>query len=723
MSSTSPFQGQAVQCTSLEGGIAELRFDLQGDSVNKFNAQTLKELREAVDWLKAQPGLKGALFTSGKDCFIVGADVTEFLEHFKKPEAEIAQWLLWVDRIFSDLEDLDVPTVTAINGFALGGGFEFALSACYRVMSSDAKVGLPEVKLGIFPGWGGTVRLSRLTGADNAIEWIAGGEQQGADAALKIGAVDAVVAPGRAREAALDLLRRAIAGELDWRARREEKKAPLKLNKVESMMVFEGSKGFVAAKAGPHYPAPVTAIEVMQQGARKTRDEALPIEAAAFARIAKTPTAAALVSVFLGDQYLKRVGKRAAKSAKPVQMGAVLGAGIMGGGVAYQSASKRVPILMKDIQAKALELGMGEATKLLEKQVSRGKMTAAQLGETLGRIRPTLSYGDFKEVDVVVEAVVENENVKKAVLAETEAALKPGAILASNTSTISITRLAEGLKHPENFCGMHFFNPVHRMPLVEVIRGSKSGEAAVATTVAYALAMGKVPVVVNDCAGFLVNRVLFPYFEGFIRLVADGVDFQRIDKVMERFGWPMGPAYLFDVVGIDTAHHATAVMARAYPDRMAPEGRTAVDAMFEARRFGQKNGVGFYKYAPDKKGAPKKEPDPAAYEILKPLVKGRADVTDEQIVERMMLPMLIECSRCLEDGIVASPIEVDMGLVYGLGFPPFRGGALRYADSVGLANLCATAAKYGSLGKLYEPTAQMRKLAETQSGFYAEKQS
>ncbi|MCM2324090.1 MAG: 3-hydroxyacyl-CoA dehydrogenase NAD-binding domain-containing protein, partial [Oligoflexia bacterium] len=440
----------------------------------------------------------------------------------------------------------------------------------------------------------------------------------------------------------------------------------------------------------------------------------------AFGKVAKTPTAASLVAVFLGDQYLKKQGKKVAKAARPVKMSAVLGAGIMGGGVAYQSAARGVPIVMKDIQAKALDLGMGEASKLLEKQVSRGKMTVAQLGQTIGKIRPTLSLGDFKEVDLVVEAVVENENVKKAVLAETEAALKPGAILASNTSTISITRLAEGLKHPENFCGMHFFNPVHRMPLVEVIRGKKSSDEAIATTVAYAMAMGKTPVVVNDCAGFLVNRVLFPYFDGFIRLVADGVDFQRIDKVMERFGWPMGPAYLFDVVGVDTAHHATAVMAREYPDRMRHSEKTIVDLMFEAKRFGQKNGVGFYRYTPDKKGAPKKEVDPAAYDVIRPAVTGAVTVTDEQIVERMMLPMLIECARCLEETIVATPMDVDMGLIYGLGFPPFRGGALKYADSIGLPALCAMADKYGPLGKLYEPTARMRELAKRNAGFYTD---
>ncbi|MGZ5476626.1 MAG: 3-hydroxyacyl-CoA dehydrogenase NAD-binding domain-containing protein, partial [Thermoanaerobaculia bacterium] len=458
----------------------------------------------------------------------------------------------------------------------------------------------------------------------------------------------------------------------------------------------------------------------MQQGAGRNREDALKIEATAFARMAKTPTAFNLVTIFLGDQFVNKVAKKLATNGAKVQSAAVLGAGIMGGGIAYQSASKNVPIVMKDIHEKAIALGLAEAGKLLLKQVERKKITPAQLAETITRIRPALSFGDFKGVDIVVEAVVENEKVKKSVLAEVEGLVKEDAILASNTSTISINSLAEALKRPENFCGMHFFNPVHKMPLVEVIRGAKSSERAVATTAGYAIAMGKTPVVVNDCPGFLVNRVLFPYFGGFMMLVSEGVDFLRIDKVMEKFGWPMGPAYLLDVVGIDTAHHANAVMAAGFPDRMSFSQRSAIDVMFEAQRFGQKNGKGFYAYVPDKKGAPKKTVDADAQSLVAPLasVNNNAAISDQDIVDRMMLPMIIESSRCLEDGIVNTPIEVDIAMVYGLGFPPFRGGPLRYADAVGLKALCDKAAKFASLGKLYEPTVQMLAYAETASTFH-----
>lgn len=716
------YDGQAVRCTMLDGNIVEIQFNLMGDSVNKFNTLTIRELHEVVGIIKARPEVKGLIITSGKDCFIVGADVTEFMDHFQKSEEELTQWLNQVNQLFSDIEDFDFPTVAALNAFALGGGFELALSASYRVMSEVTKVGLPETKLGIYPGWGGAIRLSRLVGADNAIEWIASGDQWDSQAALKVGAVDAVVKPEHVRDASLKMLKSAILGNLDWRARRLEKMSPLKLNSVEAKMVFEGAKAFVGAKAGLHYPAPVAAIESMQKGAFLERNQALKFETAGFVKMAKTPTAFSLVSVFLGEQYLKKVNKKLSTPTSSVQSAAVLGAGIMGGGIAFQSASKGVPIYMKDIQSKAIELGLKEAIKLLDKQVSRKKLTPEKMGNTLSKIRPTLSYGDFKNVDFVVEAVVENEKVKKTVLAEVEAQTKEETILTSNTSTISISQLAEGLKRPEKFCGMHFFNPVHRMPLVEVIRTKKSSESTIATAVSYAVAMGKTPIVVNDCPGFLVNRVLFPYFAGFMKLMEEGVDFQKVDKVMEKFGWPMGPAYLLDVIGIDTAHHANSVMAREFPDRMKHAGKTAIEVLFENKRYGQKNLKGFYQYSLDKKGALKKEKDSNVYEILSPTAhsrsQGESKISDDEIIHRMMLPMIIECSRCLEEKIVSSPTEVDMGLIYGLGFPPFRGGALRYADRIGLNQLCQTAAKYQGLGKLYEPTEQMRHLAKNEKCFY-----
>ncbi|MEG1042863.1 MAG: 3-hydroxyacyl-CoA dehydrogenase NAD-binding domain-containing protein, partial [Pseudomonas sp.] len=354
----------------------------------------------------------------------------------------------------------------------------------------------------------------------------------------------------------------------------------------------------------------------IQKAANFGRDKALEVEAAGFVKLAKTSVAESLIGLFLNDQELKRKAKAHDEIAHDVKQAAVLGAGIMGGGIAYQSAVKGTPILMKDINEGAIQLGLNEASKLLGKRVEKGRLTPAKMAEALNAIRPTLSYGDFANVDIVVEAVVENPKVKQAVLAEVEGQVKEDAILASNTSTISINLLAKALKRPENFVGMHFFNPVHMMPLVEVIRGEKSSDVAVATTVAYAKKMGKNPIVVNDCPGFLVNRVLFPYFGGFAKLVSAGVDFVRIDKVMEKFGWPMGPAYLMDVVGIDTGVHGAEVMAEGFPDRMKPDYKGSIQVMYENKRLGQKNDVGFYKYELDRKGKKAKVVDPTAYELV-----------------------------------------------------------------------------------------------------------
>jgi 3-hydroxyacyl-CoA dehydrogenase/enoyl-CoA hydratase/3-hydroxybutyryl-CoA epimerase/enoyl-CoA isomerase len=712
------YEGKAITVKALEGGIVELNFDLKGESVNKFNRLTLNELRQAVDTLKADASVKGVIVSSGKDVFIVGADITEFVDNFQLPDEQLVAANLEANKIFSDFEDLNVPTVVAINGIALGGGLEMCLAADYRVMADSAKIGLPEVKLGIYPGFGGTVRLPRIVGADNAIEWIAGGAENRADAALKVGAVDAVVAADKLQAAALDLIKRAISGELDYKAKRQSKLEKLKLNAMEQMMSFETAKGFVAGKAGPNYPAPVEAIKTIQKAANHGRDKALEIEAAGFVKLAKTPVAASLIGLFLNDQELKKKAKVYDKQSRDVKLAAVLGAGIMGGGIAYQSAVKGTPILMKDIREEGIQMGLNEASKLLGNRVDKGRLTAAKMAEALNAIRPTMSYGDFGNVDIVVEAVVENPKVKQIVLAEVEGHVREDAILASNTSTISINLLAKALKRPQNFVGMHFFNPVHMMPLVEVIRGEKSSEEAVATTVAYAKQMGKNPIVVNDCPGFLVNRVLFPYFGGFAKLVSAGVDFVRIDKIMERFGWPMGPAYLMDVVGIDTAHHARDVMAEGFPERMKEERKTAVDALYEANRFGQKNGQGFYVYETDKRGKPKKVVDASVQDVLAPIVYEQREVTDEDIINFMMIPLCLETVRCLEDGIVETAAEADMGLIYGIGFPPFRGGALRYIDSIGVAEFVALADKYADLGPLYTPTAKLREMAANGQKFF-----
>ncbi len=695
------YQGDTLSLDWLDDGIAELVFNAPG-SVNKLDTQTVASLGEAIAVLEKQTALKGVLLSSAKSAFIVGADITEFLSLFNAPPEKLAAWLAFANSIFNRLEDLPVPTISAVQGYALGGGCECILATDYRIATADARIGLPETRLGIMPGFGGSVRLPRLLGADSALEIIAAGKDVDGDRALALGLVDAVVPQEKLRSGAIAMLKMAIADGESWRQRRQLKLQPLKLSPIEAAMCFNVAKSMVQQTAGKHYPAPLKAVKTIEAAAASGRDEALRLETAAFVPLAQSKEARALVGIFLNDQYLKSKAKKLAQQASAPQQAAVLGAGIMGGGIAFQSAWKGVPVLMKDISEKALTLGMSEAGKLLNKQLERGKIDGLQLATILSTIQPTLSFSGFERADIVVEAVVENPQVKAQVLAQTEAQVGENTILASNTSTIPISLLARSLKRPENFCGMHFFNPVHRMPLVEVIRGEKTSEATLAKVVAWASKMGKTPIVVNDCPGFFVNRVLFPYFAAFSLLLRDGADFRQIDKVMEKqFGWPMGPATLLDVVGIDTAHHAQRVMADGFPARMRKEGRDAIDVLFEAQRFGQKNQRGFYAWEKDSKGKTKKAADSETDTLLQSVSAPGRVFTDEEIVARMMIPMINEVARCLEEQIIASPAEADMALVYGLGFPPFHGGAFRYLDTCGNAAFVELAQRYQELGPLY----------------------
>ena len=713
------YQGNSLSAQLLEDGIVELKFDAQG-SVNKFDKATFEEYTAVVAAINNCSDAKGVLVTSGKSTYIVGADITEFLDSFKEPEEALVSWVKKSSDVFDSFEDIQLPTIAAINGVALGGGCEMTLVCDYRIADTSVSIGLPAVKLGVRPGFGGTVRLPRIIGADNAIEWMSTGKAHRGDSALAAGLLDAVVAPEKLRSSAINMLKQAIAGKLDWRAKRQPKLEALKLSPVESVMTFSTCKGMIAAKAGKHYPAPMVMVKTIEAAATLDRAGAMAAENAGFAKLAKTDAATAQIGLFMADQVVKGKAKKATKQAKKaVNKAAVLGAGIMGGGIAYQSAYKGTPIIMKDINDQALDLGLNTAAGILTKQVERGRMNAKKMAGVLNNITPSLSYDSVKDVDIVVEAVVENPKVKGMVLAEVEGVISEDAILTSNTSTISIDLLAQSVKRPENFCGMHFFNPVNRMPLVEVIRGKDTSDETVAAVVAYAAKMGKSPIVVNDCPGFYVNRVLFPYFAGFSQLVLEGADFVAIDKVMEKqFGWPMGPAYLLDVVGVDTADHCTGVMSAGFPTRMKKLENDPVSTLYTNDRFGQKNGKGFYDHIKDKRGRPTKVPSEAAYQLLSENCAEKKDVSSEEIIARLMIPMVNEVVRCLEEGVVDTAAEADMGLIYGIGFPPFRGGAIRYLETLGLDNFIAMADSYAHLGEIYQVTDGLREMAKSGKSYF-----
>jgi len=717
------YTGNKLSLNRLEQDFVELNFDNCNGSVNKFDRETLGELSQALDILSSATNIQGLLLTSGKAAFIVGADITEFKAMFGAVGQQFLDDAVRINGLMSKLEDFPFPSVVAINGFALGGGFEICLACDARVISNNAKVGLPETGLGILPGWGGTVRLPRLTDFATALQWITSARQYSAKSAQAVNAVDLVVEPENLRSEALQLLQKMAEGQSDFKQRRQQKLSPLPQPVDAIEAVAEAVRDAVIGKVGNHYPAPLTVIELMTESSQLPREQAIEQESLAFYKLSQTPESRALIGLFLGDQYIAKKAKGYAlaldQKLPELSKAGVIGAGIMGGGIAYQNAIQGYSVTMKDIDQSALDLGLREADKLLNKSVGRGKLTEQQALQMRAQITPTLDDGAIADCDMVVEAVVEHEGIKKQVLSALENQLTPSTYIASNTSTISINRLAEPLQRPENFCGMHFFNPVHSMKLVEVIRGENTSDSTIAAVCGYALGLGKKPIVVNDCPGFLVNRVLFALCFGLEMLVEQGADFQQIDSLAEQWGMPMGPAYLMDVVGIDTVNHCHGVMMEGLPERFV---KTAdiwpSEAIFKAGRLGQKNAKGYYKYELNEKGKPTKMSDPDAVKILQDLFGPCRELDQQEVIDRLMLAMAMEMVRCLEEGIVASPAEADMALIYGVGFPPFRGGICRWMDEEGLQSICDRADQYVALSELYRPTDKLREMAAAGKTFY-----
>ncbi|HEY0939643.1 MAG TPA: fatty acid oxidation complex subunit alpha FadB [Steroidobacter sp.] len=715
------YQGKTVRAARIADGFVELCFDREASSINKLDQLAMRELGEAAQAIAAQTDVRGVLMTSAKEFFIVGADITEFIELFSKPEAEVIQMFSRANESMNAIEDLPCPTVAAINGFALGGGFEAALAADFRVAADTAQVGLPEVNLGLIPGFGGTVRLPRLTSPQTAIEWLSSGKPSASQAALAAKAIDEIAPAADLRKAALALLEKAANGALNWRERRAVKLAPVPGAAAASTQLQSAIDKLSARAKQQHQPAISAGAQLVSKSISESRAGALQLETAEFVRMAKTQAAASLIQIFLSEQQLKRQAKEISKRARPVKSAAVLGAGIMGGGICYASAARGIPVLMKDINQKQLDLGMSEAKKLLGKQVSAGRMKQEKADGVLAAITPQLGYENFDRPDVIIEAVVEKIEIKHAVLREVESKARPDAIIASNTSSLRIDDLAKPLARPENFIGMHFFNPAPIMPLVEVVRGTKTGETAIAAVVGYATAMGKTPIVVKDGPGFLVNRVLTPYMLAFLQLVGEGVDFAVIDQVMEQFGWPMGPAYLNDVIGMDTGTHVFDIISTGFPQRLQrSQTPDAVRLLAERGRLGQKTGMGFYKYESDPAGKPIKQRADDTYELIAAAQpSGKRELPANEIVERMMLAMIAESAWCLEDGVVGTPEELDMALLLGLGLPRYLGGALKYADWLGLQKVVELSDRYARLGGHYSVPESLRAKAAKGERYYS----
>jgi 3-hydroxyacyl-CoA dehydrogenase/enoyl-CoA hydratase/3-hydroxybutyryl-CoA epimerase/enoyl-CoA isomerase len=709
----SMFTGESIRLQALGGDVVELCFDRRGEAINKFDVRTVDELATAIDELLRQKDFKGLMVTSAKSGFIVGADIFEFGKLFAQPEPEIEAHIAAQNAVFRRLEDLNAPIVTAINGIALGGGLEMALTSDFRVMAETAQVGLPEVNLGLFPGYGGTVRLSRLAGSAVAIDWVTTGKVRSAKEALAAGVADEVVRSEILRAAARARLDAAIACG-DWNARRASRRGPVAIDAAAVTKARER-----LAPTARHQPAALAAVELIASCAALSYDAALKREHREFARIARTQAAASLIQLFISEQRVKSKDKANAREGCPVRNVGVLGAGIMGAGIAYSSAVKGLPVLMKDVSPKALEQGIAQARQQLERHMRSGRLPPEQATRTLESIRPQRDYAGFGELDLVIEAVVEDLALKHQLLAEVEPLLGARAILASNTSSLSITTLAQTLKRPEQFIGLHFFNPVPQMPLVEVVRGPQTATATAATASSYVATLGKTPIVVRDCPGFLVNRILTAYLVGFLRAVRDGADFTLVDRVMEAFGWPMGPAYLQDVVGLDTLLRVVETITAGHPQRMRLDFEIAPTVLVADQRLGQKNGKGYYRYEPDPSGRAQRVADSAVPELLAALQPaGPREFSEQEILERLMLPMLIEAALCLEEQVAESAEEIDLALVLGLGFPRHAGGALKYMDWLGVRFVTERCDRYRALGPLYVPSVGMSRLAASGGRYF-----
>ena len=711
----------AITLSRPAADLAVLTFDLPGKGANVLSTAVLDELSKHLDVLEKEAGLAGLIVRSGKPgTFVAGADLREFVASFDAGSEQVVAMCRRGQTLFGRLSACPFVTIAAIDGICVGGGAELAIWCDRRIMTLNPKTefGFPEVKLGLFPGWGGTVRAPRIIGLANAVELITGGESVDARAAAALGLADDVC-PAEALETAAVAMVRAEQLSGQYVRDRARWNAPIAANETELGFLGATASAMIQQQTKGQYPAPEAALNLMLETALLDSQAALVREAEGMAALFGSEVNRSLVNLFfLTDRNKKDTGLEgaAAKSIAPreIRSAAVIGAGIMGAGIAAATLKREIPVALADASPDALRRG----ARLAVEEAAYSKSTKGADPERLLALAPLLALSDddhaLKNRDLVIEAVVENADVKRALYARIEPLLDDKAILASNTSTIPITFLAEKLAHPERFCGIHFFNPVRRMKLVEVIRGERTSDETIATAVAYAKKVGKSPIVVNDGPGFLVNRLLFPYMNEALNLLSEGASLDDVDRAAKKFGMPMGPITLYDVVGLDTALYAGGTMQKAFPDRITDTPILA--AMVKAGRLGQKNGLGFFSYKNKKQRA---QPDPDVAALLAPHRTGEKKFATDEMIYRLFLPMLLEATRVLEDGIVRDPRDVDLGLIFGLGFPPFKGGLLFWADRVGAAKLVELLKPFEKLGARFQSTPLLLEMAKTNKKFYS----
>ena len=708
-------------------GILVVTIDQPDDPVNKVDRVLGAELDRLLQMIDSDRTIYGVVVISGKkDVFVAGADIEQFLEFKTEHDAEAAS--RYGQRLFNLLERTRVPTVAAINGACLGAGLEFALACRYRICTDNPKtiLALPEVQLGIIPGAGGTQRLPRLIGVRNALDMILTGKNIRAKKALQMGLVDEMVHPSILLDVAIRRAQELVDRTLKPKrgVARDLAAAALDANPLGRALVFKKARDGVLEKTGGHYPAPLAAIDVVRTGLSRGVERGLQEEARMFGHMAITPQSRELVFLFFATTGLKKdMGvPEPAPDPMPVDKVAVLGAGFMGAGITSVAVQQNTLVRLKDMDLAKVGKGLAAVREVLKERLDKKQITRRQFEDMLALAGGTIEYSGFGNVDLVIEAVFEDLAVKHSVLQVVEQLIPSHAVVASNTSTIPITRIAEGMRKRERVLGMHFFSPVHKMPLLEVIVTPETSPEATVTAVAYGRKLGKTVIVVNDGPGFYTTRILSAYINEAGRLLDEGVAVDTIDKALVEFGFPVGPITLMDEVGLDVGGKVGLTMLEAFGARMAPgEG---VRRVVESGRTGRKGRSGFYLYdGAGKKGGV----DPSVYELIHagdrraiPQAMGPViGIEKEEIANRCVLAMVNEAVRCLEEGILRSPRDGDIGAVFGIGFPPFRGGPFRYVDYVGVDEILSRLDTLdGRFPERFKPGELLVEMAHSRKRFY-----
>jgi 3-hydroxyacyl-CoA dehydrogenase/enoyl-CoA hydratase/3-hydroxybutyryl-CoA epimerase len=723
----------ALSLTVRPDGVAVVTYDVVGAPVNTLNASFAADFERVFGEVASDPKIKAAILVSGKaDTWIAGADI-EMLQSMKTA-GEAEAMVRAGHHAILKIVDSPKPVVAAVHGAALGGGFEVALACHGRIASDDRKTtfALPEVQLGLLPGMNGLQRFAEKVGLQVALDHGLTGKNLRAAKAKSLGVVDDVVpAPILVEVAAAFALSLAEKGEPFTRrapktgASMQESLARLALeqNPIGRRLLFRKAKEELEKKTGGHYPAPERILEVLQTWADKGFAASKDVEAKAFGELVVSSVAQRLIEIFFATTAMKKDSGVDDPAVKPrkIEKIAMLGAGLMGGGIAYVTINAGIPVRLKDRDDASVARGVKYVAGILDEDVKRKKLTRIDREKKLALLTATTDYSGMKGTDLVIEAVFEDLAVKHAVVREIEAACKPGVIIASNTSSIPIGKIASAAAHPENVVGMHYFSPVHKMPLLEVIQTRQTSPEVVATAVAIGKKQGKTVIVVNDGYGFYTSRILGPLMSEASYMLMEGAPIDFIDKAMTAWGWPVGPIALLDEVGIDVAAHVGPIMLEAFGDRLAPPPTMA--RLVADDRKGRKNKRGFYLYSDDtrKKGRGKRV-DESVYAVLGldvPDPEVKPAILREEVQMRCSLQFVNEAMHCLGEGILRSVRDGDIGAVFGLGFPPFRGGPFRYTDAVGPALILKRIQDYEQrFGKRWAPAPALVEMAKSGKRFY-----